>query len=118
MPREFIHWKSYQPRLNTIRIEGTVTLASDASISAQDVPATTVTKTGTGEYTFTFDKKYRQRYNCQVSFESDTDVDITTQIDSVDVVTAKTVVVKTMAGAVPTDVSAIGKINFYIAVKR
>lgn len=115
-------WKSKQYNLQTLRIEGYIGLTGAAAIDSDNtlLNAAAVAKTGTGEYTVTLDRKYKSLYNCQVSFESDTDVDITLQIDAIDVAgtsAAKTVVIKTMVGAVPTDVSNASRIFLYLAVR-
>ena len=115
-------WKSKQYNLATLRIEGYIGLTSGAAVDASNtlLNGATVAKSGTGEYTVTLSRKYKTLYNCQVSFESDTDVDIAVQIDSIDVAGAsatKTIVLKTMAGATPTDVSAAARVFFYLAVR-
>lgn len=115
-------WKSKQYNIQTLRIEGYIGLTSAAAIDSANtlLNAATVAKTGTGEYTVTLNRKYTALYNCQLTFESDTDVDITLQVDAIDVAgtsAAKTVVIKTMVGAVPTDVTNASRIFFYLAVR-
>ncbi len=115
-------WKSKQYNLQTLRVEGYIGLTAGAAIDSNNtlLNAASVAKTGTGEYTVTLDRKYKSLYNCQLTFESDTDVDITLQVDAIDVAgtsAAKTVVIKTMVGAVPTDVSNASRIFLYLAVR-
>ena len=115
-------WKSKQYNLQTLRIEGYIGLTAAAAIDSDNtlLNAATVAKTGTGEYTITLNRKYQALYNCLLTFESDTDVDISLQVDSIDVAgqtAAKTVVIKTLVGAVPTDVTNASRIFLYLAVR-
>lgn len=102
------------------RVEGIVNLnASAAVLNATETLGGTWAKTGTGEYTFTLQRGFKKALNCQVTVQSDTDVDVTPQIDSINVSNgvSSTVVVKTMVANVPTDVTAAASLHFYLSMK-
>jgi len=105
-----------------LRFEGIVNLNASAAVlnATSAVKGGTWAKTGTGEYTFTLQQGFKGALACLATVQSDTDVDITAQIDSIDVSngTSSNVVIKTMAAAVPTDVSAAASIHFYLSVQE
>lgn len=111
--------KQYSFEPNLVILAGKIDLnASAAVLSTTDVQnAASVTKTGTGEYTITLNDSYTKKLSIQATVESDTDADLVAQIDSSDIQgnsAAKTIVIKTMAAAVPTDASAAATI--YITI--
>ena len=118
--RSLQEWKNFKLNKNTLTIEGNIDLnASAAVLATTDIAGATVAKTGTGEYTITLGKGYKSEVNCQLTVKSDTDADVVAQIDSIDVTAStKTVVIKTMVGAVPTDVSGATTVYFMLVVKQ
>ncbi len=120
MARSFKFWKNFSFHRNVARIEGVIDLSAAAAVeSSTEILGASVAKTGTGEYTVTLERPYKGHIACVTQFESSTDVDIACQLDSIDVTSAsKTIVIKTMAGAVPTDVSAAASIHIYLSVKQ
>lgn len=65
-----------------------------------------VVLTGVGEYTFTLSDKYSALESAQFQLLAATAVDLNPQIKSVDVTSAKTIVVRLLAGATATEIAA------------
>jgi len=99
-------------------IQGTISIAADASVSSESIVGASVTKTGTGEYTITLDETYNALMACNVTLEAATAVDLVPQIKSTDVSGAKTVVINLNAGATPTNPSAVCKIHVSIFMRN
>lgn len=66
-----------------------------------------VARTGVGQYTVTLADTYNAEMSVNFSYLAATAVDLVPQIKSVDVVTAKTIVVSLLAAATPTEVAAV-----------
>ena len=71
---------------NTVSINSSAAVVSDNSEGEW-------TKTGTGEYTLTLPDKYMKCLAAQVTLEAATAVDLVAQIKSIDVTSAKTIVI-------------------------
>lgn len=65
-----------------------------------------ISRSGVGEYTVTLADSYNAAQGIHFSVLAASAVDLVPQIKSVDVVTAKTIVVRLLAGATPTDIAA------------
>lgn len=65
-----------------------------------------VTRTGVGQYTFTLADTYSMEQSVVFRVLAATPVDLIPQIKSIDVVTAKTIVVSLLTGATPTEIAA------------
>lgn len=79
---------------------------SDGTSSFAMNGVATVVLTGVGEYTFTLSDKYSALESVDFTLLAATAVDLVPQVKSVDVTSAKTIVVRLLAAATPTDVSA------------
>lgn len=88
-------------------LSGQISIASDATVSSNTIQgAASVARTGTGEYTITLSDGYVALLACNLTAQAATAVDLVPQIKSNDVVSAKTVVFRMLAGATATDPSA------------
>lgn len=92
-------------------IQGKFTVAADASVSSSSISGASVARTAAGEYTITLDAPYNALVSAGFEIQAATAVDLVPQMKSNDVVTAKTVVIRLLAGATATDPSAILVVN-------
>lgn len=99
---------------SVVFLGGIASIAADASVTSTGMTGVTISKTGTGQYTFTFTEGYPRLLSVQATLEAATAVDLVPQIASVDLTTAKTVVVKLLAGATATNPSAVCKIHLLV----
>lgn len=116
--RKFAHWKSFQFNRNVLTIEGSVDISAAAAVTSSNVLGGTWTKQGTGVYRLTLERAYQDLHSLQVSFQSDTDVDLVAQIDSSDVTSNKYIDVKLLAAGTATDPSAACKLWISLRVKK
>lgn len=100
------------------------TVAGTFSIAASGGAATklvgigySVAKSGTGEYTITLDQAYTYCVAVNATVQAAVAVDLKAQIKSVDVVTAKTIVINLLAVATPTEPAAVTVVNFVALVQ-
>lgn len=100
-------------------------IAGSFSIAASGGAATLVTgygysvaKTTTGVYTVTLQDAYPYCISAVVSVQAATAVDLVAQVKSVDVSSARTLVIDLNAGATPTEPSAVTVINFILVVQN
>jgi hypothetical protein len=78
-----------------------------------------VAETATGEYTITLDDQYNGLLSCQLTIEAATPVDLVAQLDSHDVtVSPPVVVLNLLAGAIPTEPSAITRVHFMLMLSN
>lgn len=87
-------------------IQGSVSIASDASVSASNISGATVTKTGTGQYTITLADSYNALISAGLQIQAATAVDLVPQVKSQTVGSTNLIVVNLNAGATPTNPSA------------
>lgn len=76
---------------------------------------TSVNKLAAGEYVITLDDSYQELLSAQFTLQAATPVDLVPQIESADVLSAKTIKVNLMAGATPTDPAA--DVKLYMALR-
>ena len=74
-----------------------------------------VDKLAAGEYLITLDDSYQELLSAQFPLQAATPVDLVPQIESADVLSAKTIKVNLMAGATPTDPAA--DVKLYMALR-
>jgi hypothetical protein len=85
-------------------IHGSINIASGTTgVSSQSLNGATAARTGVGEITITLGDKYPELLACDFKVQAATAQDLVPQIKSVDVVTAKTIVVRLLTGASPAD---------------
>lgn len=94
-------------------------IAGQFSIAASGGAATktigrgwSVAKSGTGEYTITLEDSYPALISADATVQAATAVNLNAQIKSADVVTTKTIVINLLAGATPTEPSAVTVVHF------
>ncbi len=83
-------------------------------VASESIVGASVVQSGVGEYTVTLAESYNAVMSVQLQVLAATAVDLVPQIKSVDVVSAKTIVFRLLAGATATDPSAA--LTVYIAV--
>lgn len=100
-------------------------IAGSFSIAASGGAATltqglgySVAKTDTGVYTITLEDKYNACLAACATVQAATAVDLVAQVKSVDVTSAKTVVLNLNAGATPTEPSAVTVVNFVLVLQN
>ena len=100
-------------------------IAGSFSIAASGGAATkvtglgyTVAKSATGTYTITLADAYNACLAATATTQAATAVNLVSQVTSVDVVTAKTVVIKLLAGATATEPSAVTVVNFVLVLQN
>lgn len=93
-------------------LTGQINIASDATVSSSTISGASVARTGVGEYTVTLSDSFVALLSCNLTLQAATAVDLVPQIKSNDVVTAKTIVFRTLAGATATDPSAACVVHF------
>lgn len=113
-------WQSFQLNRDVMRLEGKVDISAAAAVvDADSMLGGSWAKQGTGIYRFTVENKHKREVFCaQVSFKSDTDVDLVAQIDTDDLESNGYIDVKLLAGATATDPSAACSIYLYLSTKR
>jgi hypothetical protein len=99
-------------------MSGVLAIASDASVTSESLLGASVAKTGTGEYTITLEDSYVSLLSCNLTLEAATAVDLVPQIKSVDVVSAKTIVIRLLAVATATNPSAACKLHIALKLKN
>lgn len=75
-------------------------------VASSSIKGATAAQTGVGEITITLSDSYNALMSCNFMLLAATAVDLVPQIKSVDVVSAKTIVVRLLAGSTATDPSA------------
>ena len=101
-----------------IVLAGTVSLSSSAAVAAQDFKGGTIAKTGTGAYTLTLDDTYQKLIGAHAQ-TAETSAALFGRIGSVDVVSAKTIVIQTVnASGAPTDAAATAKIYITLVLSN
>jgi hypothetical protein len=100
-------------------------IAGQFSIAASGGAATKVqglgwevAKSATGEYTVTLDDSYVALLSANVQVQAAVAVDLVAQVESADVVTAKTVVINLNAGATPTEPAAVTVVHFMLCLRN
>jgi hypothetical protein len=100
-------------------------IAGSFSIAASGGAATKVTglgysvaKSGTGLYTVTLQDAYNAALAVTATAQAATAVDLVAQVKSVDVTSAKTVVISLNAGATPTEPAAVTVVNFVLVLQN
>lgn len=100
-------------------------IAGSFSIAASGGAATklqglgySVAKSGTGQYTITLEDAYVAMLSATATVKAATAVDLVAQVASYDVTSAKTVVVKLLAGASATEPSAVTEVHFMLALRN
>lgn len=86
--------------------------AVDSVSSVTGVGITSVAQTKVGEYTYTLDDSYGTLLGCSFTVGGSSGADLVPQIKTGDVTTAKTIVVRLLADADPTDVGAATTLYF------
>ena len=86
-------------------------------VASSTIAGASAARTGVGEYTVTLTDAYQAVLSCQLTVMAATAVDLVPQIKSVDVVSAKTVVFRTLAGATATEVAAPLTVNFGLLLR-
>ncbi len=85
-------------------IHGSISIASSTTgVSSQSLNGATAARTGVGEITITLQDKFPELLACDFRIQSATAQDLVPHIKSVDVVTAKTIVVRLLTGATAAD---------------
>jgi hypothetical protein len=115
--RNFHQFKGSLDR-GMVHVQGVISIAAGGAVSSEDMVGASVTKTDTGAYSIVLEDTYQSAKAVEMHIESAVDVDMRTQVKSVDVVSAKTIAFKTLVGAVPTDSVAACKIHVFIALKN
>lgn len=87
-------------------------------VSSENLLGASVAQTGVGEYTITLDDTFNALMACNLEYQAATAVDLIPQIKSTDVSSAKTIVVRLLTGATPTDPSADGKLHVSIYLRN
>ncbi len=92
-----------------VLIAGKLSIAANAAVSSNTLGSlvSTAARTGAGEYTITLSDTYNAAQSVDYQLLAATAVDLVPQIKSIDVVTAKTIVIRLLAGATATDPSAV-----------
>ena len=93
-------------------VHGIIELSAAGAVVSETIQGATVAKTGTGEYTVTLDDKFNALMDVQLTLEAAVPVDLVPQILSTDVSGTKEIVFSLLAGATPTDPSAVCKVHF------
>lgn len=99
-------------------LAGRCSIAADASVSASSGNGFTFTKTGTGEYTATLEDGYNELLAAVCTFEAAVAVNLDAQIKSVDVTSAKTVVIRTHATGSAANPSAVCALNLCLVLRN
>lgn len=87
-----------------VGLHGSVNIASGTTgVSSQSLNGMTAARTGVGEITLTLQDKFPELLAADFKVQAATAQDLVSQIKSVDVVTAKTIVVRLLTGAAPAD---------------
>lgn len=108
---------SLDPMLTSI--QGTVSIASSTTgVTAQAMNGATAARTGVGTITITLADGYNAFLGAQFTVQSASAQDLVPQIASVDVVSAKTVVVKLLTAAAPADPASAIVLNVHIMVRN
>lgn len=81
-------------------------------VASSTVKGASVARTGVGQYTITLEDKYKAVMAIHATLEASSAVDLVPQIKSVDVSSAKTIVVNLLAAATPTEVAAACTLHF------
>jgi len=103
---------------NLTGLHGIISINSSAAVTGETINGATVAKTGTGEYTITLDDKYPAIEACELQLEAATAVDLVPQVVSTDVVGAKTIVFKLLAGSTATNPSAACKVHVALRLRN
>ena len=107
------------PRKGAVLLNGNFSLSSAAAVSASDMTqlVTSVTKTATGTYTITLTDKWVSSSAIHVSYQG-ADLNTRAVCTSIDVISAKTIVIKTLVANLVADVSTACVINVSVALKN
>lgn len=88
-------------------------------VAGQTFPGiASISQSGVGEYTITLSDTYNAFLSGHFTMLAATAVDLVPQLKSVDVVTAKTVVVRTLTGATATDIAAAATLYFELLLNN
>lgn len=88
-------------------IDGSISINSSAAVTATNMNGVaSAARTGTGTYTITLNETYNAFLGAHFTVLAATAVDLVPQLVSVDVTSAKTIVVKLLTGATATDPAA------------
>lgn len=77
-----------------------------------------VVKTSAGVYTVTLEDKYVDLLSATATVAAETAVDLVPQVGAVDVKSARTVVVRLNAAAVPTEPTAVTDVHFVLHLRN
>lgn len=103
----------------TVSTAGALSLAGGIDgVSSESLIGASVSQTGVGEYTVTLSDPFNALMACHLTLEAATAVDLIPQIKSTDVVTAKTIVFRLLAGSTATDPSAACKAHVSIFLRN
>lgn len=115
--------RSYKPLHGTLGegvvvIAGSFTTNGASALSASGVKGKgfTVARTDTGKFTVTLDQQYTALLSGTATAQCITasNLDRACQLGAVDVTSAKTIVIQTMAGTSPTDMDDTNKVHFVL----
>jgi hypothetical protein len=113
--------KATQPELLLLTVTAALDAANAPTIVEGGNIIQSVTRTGTGEFTVTLRKGFVAMRAFAPALQAATAIDLVPQLKSNDVATAKTVVVRLLAAATPTDPPAVGSnatvLSLLIAVR-
>lgn len=100
-------------------IHGSIAIASDASVTSFSAPGVaSVVRTSAGLYTITLSDNYNALVSIGAQVQAAVAVDLVAQLKSADVVSAKTVAINLLTGAVATDPAAAIVLYFQILVRN
>jgi hypothetical protein len=100
--------KSPQPDILLLSLAAALDAANAPTVVEGSNIIQSVTRTGTGEFTVTLRKGFVALRAFAPALQAATAVDLVPQLKSNDVSTAKTIVVRLLAAATPTDPPAVG----------
>lgn len=104
------------PMLTTIA--GTIGINADGSVGLVNIPGAKVTKTNVGEYTVSLNETYNAVVAVIPMWQAAAAVNLVPQIKSVDLAVAKTVVIRMLVEATPTDPSAVSVLHVMIMARN
>ena len=98
---------------------GQINVASSTTgVTSENIQGLSAARTGTGEITLTLDEKWNACMGVHVMIESATAQDRVAQVVSIDVASAKTIVIKLLAGATATDPASALTMHVLILLKN
>ena len=100
-------------------IMGQINVASSTTgVTSENILGASAARTGVGEITITLDETWNACMGVHVMIESATAQDRVAQVASVDVTSAKTIVVRLLAGATATDPASALTMHVLILLKN